>query len=92
MFYGYTQKEGTEKVAPFFERFRAEGYRVLFYNACSLGLSMKQKPGRYIDNYVSMETAGDVIKVNEIKIQKGMTRIVGYKVLPCMIKSLVRAE
>ena len=92
MFYGYTQKDGTEKVAPFFERFRAEGYRVLFYNACSLGLSMKQKPGRYIDNYVSMETAGDVIKVNEIKIQKGMTRVVGYKVLPCMIKSLVRAE
>lgn len=92
MLYGYTQKEGTEIVDPFFNRFREAGYRILFFHAAALANGLKDKVGKYIDNFVYTEQTNSIERVNSVKIRDSFLRLNLFIVSPCVMKQYLKVE
>lgn len=92
MLYGYTQKEDTEIVEPFFNRFRDAGYRVLFFHAAAITNGLKYKVGKYIDNFVYTEQTKDIERVKYDKIRNAFLRLDWFLAAPCVVKKYARTE
>ena len=84
MLYGYTQIDGFDKTEEFLSAFKDNNYRVLFYEKAAL--QAPGNPGEYIDNYDYTEDINQILVPVPDLIRKNYMKVVGYRILPCILK------
>ncbi len=90
MLYGYTWKEGTDKVQPFMSRFTDNGYRFLLFS--NKALNSAGDPEKYTSNLVWVDDISSNLRLRKDLIRKNFIKVSLYQLLPCMLKKLSKVS
>ncbi len=86
MFFGYTQKNGTDRSKPFLKRFADNDYRILLFNYV-IFQEIPETPDEYISNYVIVNDNSEKVTIDYKFIRRNILKITLFQTLPCFFKS-----